>query len=68
MSGVASDLLALARALRADLVTPAEAADRLLILAHRAHISAAQAQVSPVRDETCASSPVDDGKSARGGK
>jgi hypothetical protein len=61
MSGVASDLLALARALRAGLVTPAEAADRLLILAHRAHVSTAQAEVSPVRDETRASSTVDDG-------
>ena len=68
MSGVVSDLLALARALRAGQVTPAETADRLFILAHRARISAAQAQVSPVRDETCASSPVDNGKSARGGK
>jgi hypothetical protein len=61
MSGVASDLLALARALRAGLVTPAEAADRLFILAHRAHISTAQAEVSPVRDETRASSTADDG-------
>ena len=68
MNGVASDLLGLARALRAGQVTPAEAADRLLILAHRAHTSAAQAQVSSVRDETCASSPVDDGKRACGGR
>jgi hypothetical protein len=47
MSSVASDLLALARALRAGQVTPAEAADRLLILAHRAHVSAAQAGILP---------------------
>jgi hypothetical protein len=68
VSSVVSDLLALARALRAGLVTPAEAADRLFILAHHAHISTAQAEVSPMRDETSASSAADDGKRARGGK
>jgi hypothetical protein len=54
MSGVASDLLALAPALRAGQVTPAEVADRLVILAHRVHIHATGAKVSPVRDETLA--------------
>jgi hypothetical protein len=51
VNGVASDLLALARALRARQVTPAEAADRLLILAHRAHVSVAQAGILPAREE-----------------
>jgi hypothetical protein len=51
MNGVASDLLALAQALTAGQVTPTEAADRLLILAHRAHVSAAQAGILPARDE-----------------
>jgi hypothetical protein len=51
MNGAASDLLALARALRAGQVTPAETADRLLILAHRAHVSAAQAGILPAREE-----------------
>jgi hypothetical protein len=55
MSGVASDLLALARALAFRQVTPAEAADRLIILAHRVYVSAAQAEeVSPVQDEMSA--------------
>jgi hypothetical protein len=35
-------------------VTPAEVADRLVILAHRVHIHATGAKVSPVRDETLA--------------
>ena len=61
MSSVASDLLALARALAWDLVTPAEASDRLLILAHRVYVSAAQAEeASPVRDETPAPPPPAD--------
>ena len=62
MSGVASSLLALACALRASQVTPAEVADRLVILAHRVHIDAAQAKVSPVRDGVPAPSTSDDGE------
>jgi hypothetical protein len=61
VSGVVSALLALARALRAGQVTPAEAADRLVILAHRVHISAAQAKISSVRDGVPALSTTDDG-------
>ena len=60
MNGVASDLLALAQALTAGQVTPAEAADRLLILAHRAHVSVAQAEGLPVRDKISTSSAPDD--------
>jgi hypothetical protein len=60
MSSVASDLLALARALRAGQVTPAEAAGRLRVLAHRVHVSAAQAGTLPVRDEMPVLSAPDD--------
>jgi hypothetical protein len=51
-----SALLALARALRVGQVTPAEVADRLVILAHRVHIHTTRAKVSPVRDEILAPS------------
>jgi hypothetical protein len=51
MSGIMYDLLALARALRAGLVTPIEAADRLLILVHRVRASAVQVETSSGRDE-----------------
>jgi hypothetical protein len=62
MNGVASDLLALAHALRAGQVTPAGTVDRLLILAHRAHVSAAQAGILPARDEIPAPpTPGDEG-------
>ena len=61
MSSVASDLLTLACALAVRQVTPAEAADRLLVLVHRVHVSAAQAdEASPARDETPAPPTPDD--------
>jgi hypothetical protein len=61
MNGVASDLLALARALRAGHVTPAGASDRLVILAHRVSISAAQAEeTSSGWNETLAPPTTDD--------
>jgi hypothetical protein len=62
VSGAVSALLALTRALRAGQVTPAEAADRLVILAHRVHIHATQAKVSPGRDGVPAPPAMDDGE------
>ena len=61
MSGAVSALLSLARGLRAGQVTPAEVADRLVILAHRVHIDAAQAKVSHGRDGVPAPPTTDDG-------
>ena len=62
MSGVASSLLALARALASGQVTPAEAADRLIILTHRVHISATQARVSPGGDGVPEPPTIEDGE------
>jgi len=61
MSGIMYDLLALARALRAGLVTPIEAADRLLILAHRVRASLVQVESSSGRDESPAPSTAGKG-------
>jgi hypothetical protein len=61
VSGVASSLLALARALHTGQVTPTEAADRLVILAHRVHIDATQVKISSVRDGMPALSTTGDG-------
>jgi hypothetical protein len=61
MSGMMYALLALAHALRAGLVTPVEAADRLLILAHRVRASVVQVEASSRRDESPAPSTAGKG-------
>ena len=68
MSSVPSDLLApacpvgrLARALAAGLVTPAEAAERLLILACRVRVSVARVEAVDGRGETLAPSTAEEG-------